>query len=201
MRAWRWGAVVLSAVVTASLGCAGQKAAQKQTVASAPAGVGGSGQSGVAGSNRYVDEELGFAVSRPNAGWRLDVTGDRGTDGVATPVVLRNEQTGAQVVIQVAPAVATPVEFAQRLTEGMRTHPGFVTSDPEPLPLSDNAVGFRFAMGDKVFGRVAVRDGARGRVLMMLATWPAGSSAAAWDGVEDVFKTVEPVPAKEGAGR
>ena len=187
-------------VVVAAAGCASQKAEQRfagepadpseTAQAQAQAGIGGSGS---AGTNRYVDEQLGFAVVRPDEKWQLEITGDQGADGVATPVVLRNAETGAQIVIQVAPAVATPIQFAERLTMGMRSHPGFTTSDPEPLAFSDNAVGFRFAMGDRVFGRVAVRDGAKGRVLMMLATWPAGATDAASNGVDAVFKTIEPV--------
>lgn len=192
MRAWRWA--VLMALVSL-VGCASHRPAQKEPAA--PGAVAGVGGSDTAGSNRYVNEQLGFAVTRPDSKWQLDVTGDLGADGIATPVVLRNSETGAQVVIQVAPAVATPIQFAQRLTAGMRSHPGFVTSDPEPLALSDNAVGFRFTMGDRVIGRVAVREGAEGRVLMMLATWPAGAPEAASSGVEDVFKTVVPVPVKE----
>ena len=149
------------------------------------------------GQARYVDTSLGFEVLRPTDRWQIDVSGELSADGIASPVVLRNKDTGAQVVIQVAPAVGSPTQLAERLTRGMRSHPGFVTSDPEPVALSDDAVGFRFAMGDKVHGRVAVREGAPGRVLMMLATWPADASDAAASGVEDVFRSVHPVDVAE----
>ena len=194
MRAWR-GSWLLAAVLVVS-GCATQKASQKTADATtgsataAPRGLGGSGQAGTA---KWVDEALGFEVTRPSDAWRLDVTSDHTEEGIATPVVMRNSETGAQVVIQVAPAVATPVQFAERLTEGMRSHPGFETSDPEPVPLSDSAVGFRFAMGEKVLGRVAVREGAQGRVLMMLATWPNGATESALAGVDQIFQSVQPV--------
>lgn len=195
MRAWRgaWLLVAVAAVVAVS-GCATHKASVKDSEAAVtkqpPKGLGGSGQAGTA---KWVDETLGFEVTRPSDAWQLDVTNDHTADGIATPVVMRNAETGAQVVIQVAPAVATPVQFAERLTEGMRSHPGFKTSDPEPVALSDGAVGFRFAMGEKVFGRVAVREGAEGRVLMMLATWPGGSTESALVGVEEIFQSVQPV--------
>lgn len=165
--------------------CAGEKAAVKP----AP----GTGGSGVEQEGRYVDRELGFEISRPSSDWQFDVSRAQAQDGIATPVVMRNTPTGAQVVIQVAPAVASPIQFAERLTEGMRTQPGFITSDPEPLELADDAVGFRFAMGDRVYGRVAVRSGIEGRVLMMLATWPAEASDAATPAVEEVFRSVQPV--------
>jgi hypothetical protein len=99
------------------------------------------------------------------------------------------------VVVQIAPAVASPVQFAEKLTEGMRSNPGFITSDPAPLPLSDDAVGFDIAMGDRVLGRVAVRNGSEGRVLMLMGTWPAGSGADVPAAVDDAFRSVLPLGA------
>ncbi len=193
MRAWGMAVVVL---VAAGVGCA-RNGSTVRADGSRPGEPGDPGaakaQSGSQNGSRYVDEALGFEVTRPNAAWTMDVSDDLSAEGVATPVVMRNAETGAQIVIQVAPAVATPVALAERLTEGMRSHPGFVTSDPEPLPLADGAVGFRFAMGDRVLGRVAVREGAEGRVLMLLATWPAGSPEETSSGVEEVFQGIQPV--------
>ena len=143
---------------------------------------------------RYVDPELGFEIARPTGEWQLDVSDDLTPEGVATPVVLRHKDTGAQVVVQVAPAVATPSQFAERLTTGLRTHPGFTSTDPEPLAFNDGAVGFQFAMGDAVFGRVAVLEGTTGKVLMMLATWPANAPQAVPDKVEEIFGSIHPVP-------
>lgn len=187
MRIW----CVAAAAGTVLLGCAGQKAQVKPEAVSAQSRA--EGGSGEAGLSRYVDRELGFEVARPSSIWTLDISNEGTVEGIATPVVMRNEETGAQVVIQVAPAVASPHQFAERLTEGMRTQPGFITSEPEPLALADDAVGFRFAMGERVYGRVAVRNGADGRVLMMLATWPANAPEAATLGVDDVFRSVHPV--------
>lgn len=194
MRAWVAAAAVC--LVVGGVGCANQSKAKARAGEPSDPGEVATGGSGQAGQNRYVDSELGFTVSRPNAQWQMDVGGELTPDGIATPVVMRNAETGAQVVIQVAPAVASPIQFAERLTEGMRSHPGFETSDPEPIPLSSESVGFRFSMGDRVLGRVAVREGAEGRVLMMLATWPAGSPEGTWMGVEEVFRTIQPVQAQ-----
>jgi hypothetical protein len=89
--------------------------------------------------------------------------------------------------------VASPLQFAERLTMGLRSQPGFVTSDPEPLPMSDSAVGFNFAVGDSVRGRVMVREGSPGRVFMMLATWPAAAPAEVPATVNALFESVRPL--------
>ena len=194
MRAARgWGTAVLAAMAVS--GCATNRSA-KAGAAAAPPAIGGSGGER---PSRYVDSSLGFEVSRPGPEWQLDVTGDDGKEGVATPVVLRHAGMGAQVVIQVAPAVASPVEFAERLVQGMRGQPGFVTSDPEPVPLSDDAVGFQFSLADRVHGRVAVRSGTQGRVLMLLGTWPAEAPAEAPAAVDEVFRGVKPIRAATSA--
>ncbi len=191
------GMAVVAAVV-ALAGCAGDKAVRKGEPRDPQVDAQGN-LVAPGGGARYVDADLGFEVTRPAGGWTMDVTNDLTPDGIATPVVMRNEETGAQVVIQVAPAVASPVQLAERLTEGMRSQPGFTTSDPEPLELSEGAVGFRFAMGDRVLGRVAVREGAEGRVLMLLATWPTGAPEAAPAGVDQVFQSILPVQGGQDA--
>jgi hypothetical protein len=142
---------------------------------------------------RYVDEDLGFEIVRPSVEWLLDETDEQTPEGLEIPVVLRHRGTGAQVVLQVAPAVATPTQFAERLTEGLRAHPGFTTSDPAPIPLSDSAVGFDFQVGEGVRGRVAVREGSPGRVFMMLATWPASAPGDMPRSVDAVFEGVRPL--------
>jgi len=150
-----------------------------------------------ASSRRYVDEDLGFEIVRPSAEWQLDATDETTPEGLAIPVVLRHRDTGAQVVLQVAPAVASPSQFAERLTEGLRQQPGFVTSDPTPIPLSDSAVGFDFTVGNGVRGRVAVRDGSPGHVFMMLATWPTSAPEEVPQSVDALFEGVRPLLAPE----
>jgi len=186
MREWAAGLLAVGAV-----------ACSAHREASAPAGTGGSGLAAAAptASNRkYVDPELGFEVARPTGDWQLDASGEFTSEGIAIPVVLRHRDSGAQVVIQVAPAIATPTQFAERLVSGLRSYGGFTASDPEPLPLSDDAVGFRFALEDKVLGRIAVRAGGSGKVLMLVATWPADASAAVTEGVDQIFISVRPFP-------
>jgi hypothetical protein len=153
-----------------------------------------------AAERRYVDEELGFEISRPSGEWQLEQTDERSPEGLVIPVILRNRVSGAQVVLQLAPAVATPTQFAERLTVGLRTQPGFTTTEPEPLPLSDSAVGFRFTMGEAVHGKVAVLDGGEDRVFMMMATWPARAPADVLASVDAIIGSVHALP-RPGPGQ
>lgn len=191
MRKLAWGLLVLGTA------CGGSRGAVKHpgSGAAAQRGVGGSGDAGHSTTRRYVDEDLGFEIIRPTADWQLDETNERTPEGLSIPVILRHNTSGAQVVLQVAPAVATPTQFAERLTEGLRQQPGFTTTDPVPIPLSENAVGFNFTVGDAVLGRVAVREGRPGRVLMMLATWPAQATAEVTQSVDALIEGVRPLPA------
>ena len=97
-------------------------------------------------------------------------------------------------MVQVAPPIATPTQFAERLVAGLRSYQGFTATDPEPLPISDDAVGFRFAMKNRVRGRIAVRPGT-GNVLMIVATWPVDASDGITDDVDQIFVSVRPIPA------
>jgi hypothetical protein len=176
----------LVSIAVLGLGCASQKAAVAAD--ERPVNVG----------RKYIDPDLGFELVRPEGNWQLDANNDTTSEGVAVPVVLRNKDTGAQVVLQIAPAVATPTQFAERLTTGLRDHPGFTATDPMPVPLSDSAVGFDFEMGEKVQGKVAVVEGGSGRVFMMMATWPKAIPGAV-AAVDEIFTSVKPVP-RSGSG-
>jgi len=149
-------------------------------------------------SHRYVDEDLGFEILRANTEWRLaEREEQRSPEGLSIPVVLRHRVTHAEVVLQVAPAVASPVQFAERLNAGLRQQPGFVATELEPLALSDSAVGFHFEVaqeGQSMRGRVAVTEGGRGHVFMMLATWPVDAPEGVAQSVEALFGAVRPLP-------
>lgn len=191
LRRLAWGFLVLGAA-----GCSSSRQAVKADAAQ-PTGTGGSGRVEAlttAVSGPYVDEELGFEIIRPSDEWELNVSTERTPEGLAVPVVLRHAPSRAQVVLQVAPAVATPTQFAERLAEGLRQQPGFIITDPVPLSLSDTAVGFSFKVRDDVHGRVAVRDGQEGRVLMMLATWPAQAVAGDLLKVDALIEGIRPLP-------
>jgi len=149
-------------------------------------------------SRRYVDEDLGFEIVRATTEWQLTEKEEQGSpEGLAIPVVLRHRLSHAEVVLQVAPAVASPVQFAERLNAGLREQPGFVATDLEPLPLSDSAVGFHFEVaqnGKSMRGRVAVTEGSPGHVFMMLATWPVDAPAGVAQSVDALFGAVRPLP-------
>jgi hypothetical protein len=189
MRIWRWAGAVVLAV--AAGGCASQR------------GTGGSGlvvqpamatKSAARSGAVYLDSDLGFEIGRPSESWQLDATGELTPEGLSIPVVLRHRDSGAQVVLQVAPAVASPSEMAERLTSGLRSQPGFSAGDPEPLALRDGAVGFAFELGEAVRGRVAVLEGGKGQIFVMLATWPRAAGDSVVSAVDQIFSSVKPIP-------
>ncbi len=155
-------------------------------------------QEAQAPSRRYVDEDLGFEIVRATTEWQLtEREEERSAEGLSIPVVLRHRMSHAEVVLQVAPAVASPVQFAERLNAGLREQPGFVATELEPLPLSDSAVGFHFEVaqdGKSMRGRVAVTEGSPGHVFMMLATWPVDAPEGVSQSVEALFGAVRPLP-------
>ncbi len=187
MRLLGWGVLVLLGTACGATRPAVVKVAAEE-------GTGGAGPVVEVAPHRYVDKALGFEFTRPGGEWMLDETDEETPEGLVIPVVLRHPTSGAQVVLQVAPALATPTQFAERLTEGLRSQPGFSTTDPQPLRLSDSAVGFDFSVGESVKGRVAVRDGSPGRVFMLLATWPATTPTEVLRNVDAVFESVRPLP-------
>ena len=200
-RSSAFGAV---AVLVMAVGCAGQhkavsaapakaEVAEAQAAPSKPQPKALATTVAMGTERRYVDPELGFEIARPAGEWLLEANDERTPEGLSMPVVLRHKD-GAQVVLQVAPAVATPTQFAEKLTSGLRTHPGVTATEPEPLPMADGAVGFRFAMGDRVSGRVAIFEGSKGQVFMMMATWPNGSPENVNAGVEEIFGSLRAVP-------
>jgi hypothetical protein len=123
----------------------------------------------------FVDRENGFTIGRPGNGWKFRPGEALNTENIVVPLVVTDEGSGAQVVVQVAPAVASPAQFAERLTSGLQSREGFATSEVQPIPLAEGAVGFDFLVGDQVHGRVAIVEGTAGRVYVLLATWPRGS--------------------------
>lgn len=180
----RWGGAVLGALVSLWAGCATQRSATSGKPAQAAAQDEGS---------RYVDRELGFEVVRPAGGWHLDANSDLSPEGIAVPIVLRDEESGAQVVLQIAPAVVSTTEYAERLNSGLKTQPGFTAEEPKPIPIAEGAVGFDFELGDGVQGKVAILEGGEGQVFMLLATWPKSAGEVGGQ-VEEIFSSVRPVP-------
>jgi hypothetical protein len=138
----------------------------------------------------FVDTENGFRIQRPDATWAFRPGHDLATENIAVPLVIANTGSQAQVVVQVAPAVASPSQFAARLTVGLKARAGFETTDIQPIPLADGAVGFDFEVGDQVHGRVAILDGTEGRVFVLLATWPRGAPQGVERQVDQIFSSM-----------
>lgn len=194
MRASGWA---VCGVLVMGAGCAttGQPAVAPPTVRMELADTPATQPLAERSDRRYIDPELGFEISRPSGAWELDAADHQSEEGLMIPVVMRHLDSGAQVVVQIAPAVATPSQFAERLTQGLRTQPGFLSGDPEPLALSDDAVGFDFTLSDKVHGKVAVLGGKNGQVFLMLATWPKDAPQSVPEHVQAIFQSLRPLPA------
>src|SRR5688572_24184615 len=90
---------------------------------------------------RSVDSARGFALTRPEGDWELELRDEVRSDGLSIPVVVRHPH-GAQVVVQLAPALAEPEEYAQGLAEGLKGRAGVKVSRVEPHP---NGKGIGFA--------------------------------------------------------
>jgi len=189
MGMWRGAAVVLAAAA----GCASQRGTGGSGLTVQPAMAVAATHVAKTGA-LYLDSDLGFEIGRPSESWQLDATGELTPEGLSIPVVLRHRDSWAQVVLQVAPAIASPTEMAERLTSGLRSQPGFSAGDPEPLPLREGAVGFAFEMGEAVRGRVAVVEGGKGQIFVMLATWPRAAGDGVIAAVDQIFSSVKPIP-------
>lgn len=177
---WLWlGALALL------WGCASQG---PKTLEAASAGAGaenhevGGAKARGAETTRYIDRELGFEIERPGDGWAFS-PGHEGPEGITIPVIVVHAETGAQVVVQIAPEVAPPMAFADRLAVGLRTKPGFTTSVPEP---TESGSSFRFSMGDAILGTVGISSAA-GRLYVLLGTWPKDAPDAV---AKEVFQIV-----------
>jgi len=190
MRAWGWWVVGVGVL---GAGCTGARsAAVREEPVDPPPGAARIIESEL--PERYVDAQLGFELMRPTGSWRLSITNDPGEDGLVVPITLQHG-SGATVVLQIAPAIATPLEYAERLTTGMQSELGAITGGVEPLGISEDAVGFSFRIESGVAGRVAVREGGAGTVFMLLATWPSTATREVTDGVDAIFASLRPVDA------
>lgn len=140
----------------------------------------------------YVNDQLHFELRHPSPDWELTENRVKGVNGLMVPVTLQHV-TGATIVLQIAPAQASSLEYAERLTLGMQEELGAETFGLEPLGLSPDAVGFRFQMQVGVKGRVAVRAGAERQVYMLLATWPNTADPQVSSQVDAIFESLQPL--------
>ncbi|MFN7133392.1 MAG: hypothetical protein ACK4N5_15035 [Myxococcales bacterium] len=177
-----------AAVVVCAVGCAGTKQTGAVRPATETAPVAAAPQTRDASQpQRFVDQEYGFSIERPGERWTFKPSDNLSTEHIAVPLVISDTATNAQVVVQIAPAVATPAQFAERLTVGLQSRAGFVTTDIQPIPLADGAVGFDFKAGEEVLGKVAILEGEEGKVYVLLATWPTNAGTAVEQDVDRIL--------------
>lgn len=184
----------MAAACVALAGCAGSKAASKTETA--PTAEVQPQPAPAPQQKTYVDAEKRFEIQRPDGDWTFRPGAELSTESIEVPVVVTNSTKGAQVVVQVAPAVATPTQFAERLTVGLRTRAGFETSEIQPIPLAEGAVGFDFDVADQVHGRVAILEGGEGRVYVLLATWPQDAPAGVEKDIDSILASMKAGGAK-----
>lgn len=180
------------AALLAAAGCAGTQQATKDESAVAQGRAALEEGSPVRAAARFVDAQAGFEISRPDgAEWQF-APGHDAPDGILVPVVVLHPATGAQVVVQVAPDVASPAEFADRLAVGLRSKPGFSTTVPASSG-DGNACAFEFALGEEVYGRVGILDAQDGRLFVLLATWPSSAPEDVIADVDSIMGSLKPL--------
>lgn len=165
-----WGLVLF-------MGCAG--------IERAPAPLGG-GE-----GHRFVDRDHGFEILRPGGEEWAFTSGRGAPEGILIPVTVVHQDTGAQVVVQIAPNVAPAWEFAERLAAGLNQRHGFRTT--EPLRAGWSAAEFTFTVEDEVFGRVGVRS-EEDRTFVLLGTWPASAPGHVVHDVAAIMASLRSVP-------
>lgn len=187
------GAVRCVAVAAAVLlaGCAGSRASGAGSATGIAEVDEGEEVRTAAGVERFVDAEAGFEIARPAGDAWIFAPGHQAPEGILVPVVVLHPATGAQVVVQVTPDVASPLEFAERLAVGLRSKPGFTTS--VPVRSGDgSSSGFSFSLGQEVFGRVGILDASDGRLFVLLATWPSSAPERVVEEVEAIMASLRP---------
>ncbi len=138
---------------------------------------------------QYVDISHGFSIQSPNSSWKFQLKKKLSTKTIEVPVIVANVNQGAQVVVQIAPAVATPFQFAEKLTSGLKHRPGFTTSTVSPQQVAAGAVGFDFSAGEQVLGRVTILEG-QGKVFVLLATWPRSAPLHVKSDIEQIIGSI-----------
>lgn len=168
-----WGILLL-------LGCAGVEKTPRGAARSLPSDP----------DHRFVDLQHGFEIERPaGEAWKF-TEGRKAPEGITIPVTVVHPETGAQVVVQIAPNVAPAWEFAERLATGLSQKHGFRTTRPQSL--QGGAVEFAFAVEDQVLGRVGVRSEEE-RTFVLLGTWPTDAPQHVVEDVDAIMASLRPV--------
>lgn len=140
----------------------------------------------------YKDEELGFEVERPD-GWGF-APRVAAPDGGAIPLVIAQPEKGAQVIVQVAPKVASAEQISGDLRIKLDEHPGIEAGESGPVKAREKAYGFGFTAEGERAGRVAVLEGAD-RLFVVIGSWPRAADAALKKDVDHIFGSLHGTPA------
>lgn len=140
----------------------------------------------------FVERSGLFSISRPDSDlWRFD-SGKKDNHGEAIPLVARSEESGAQLSVQSADGVPSAEVLCKVLAEKLSTEPGVHVEDPAAVKArGGEACVFAFTSGDEARGRVAVVP-AGDHFVLIVASWPLGSSAQVAEDVEAMIRSVGP---------
>ena len=142
----------------------------------------------------WQDRDGAFAISRPEGDRWAFRAGIKGPDGEVVPLIAVSSESGAQVVVQSADAVANlkilAGFLAQNLSREQRVH---VEEPNRVVARGGEAYGFSFTVADEVRGRVAVVR-AGDRVALLIASWPLGAPPEVADDVDEMIGSLGPIP-------
>lgn len=145
----------------------------------------------------YTDPDYGFQVERPD-GWGF-APRVAAPDGGSIPLVIAQPDKGAQVIVQVAPRVASAQEISGDLRNKLDEHPGIQAGKSEAVKSGqDPAYGFGFTAEGARAGRVAVVEGGD-RLFVIIGSWPQGADEKLKGEVNGIFDSLHKTAASSAA--
>lgn len=147
----------------------------------------------------WVERSGLFSLQRPESElWRFDSAARDGNTGELIPLVVRSEETGAQLSVQSADGVPSAQVLCKLLAERLAAETRVRVDDPvKVMARGGDAYAFTFTSGDESRGRVAVAP-AGDHFVLIVASWPLGSPAQVAEDVDSMIASVGPA---ERAGR
>ena len=111
-------------------------------------------------------------------------------DGGSIPLVISQAAKKAQVIVQVAPRVATAQEISTDLRDKLDEHPDIEAGKSQSLQKgAEESYGFGFTAEGERAGRVAVVEGGD-RLFVVIGSWPANADDALKKEVNGIFDSL-----------
>jgi hypothetical protein len=144
----------------------------------------------------WVEESGMFSLLRPDGDqWSFE-SDARDPAGDKIPLVVRSEETGAQLSVQSAEGVPSAQVLVALLAERLALEAHVSVDEPIRLQArGGQAYAFTFTSGDESRGRVAVVP-AGDHFVLVVASWPLGSPAQVSEDVDRMIASVGPARQK-----